>query len=132
REILASRANQLWHTDSSFKSRPALASVLSALVIPESGGETEFASTRAAWERQDRAQQRRLADLVAVHSFTYSRRRVSDALVTQAEADALPPVRWRLTWENPRNGRRSLYLASHAGKIEGLDEAEGAAPLDRL
>jgi alpha-ketoglutarate-dependent 2,4-dichlorophenoxyacetate dioxygenase len=49
RQALTARANQLWHTDSSFKSTPALASVLSARVVPQHGGETEFASTRHAW-----------------------------------------------------------------------------------
>ena len=51
RQALANRANQLWHTDSSFKATPALASVLSARTIPEDGGETEFVSTRLAWDR---------------------------------------------------------------------------------
>jgi alpha-ketoglutarate-dependent 2,4-dichlorophenoxyacetate dioxygenase len=50
REALINRANQLWHTDSSFKTTPALASVLSAHIIPDEGGETEFASTRLAWD----------------------------------------------------------------------------------
>ena len=50
RQALANRANQLWHTDSSFKATPALASVLSARTIPEDGGETEFVSTRLAWD----------------------------------------------------------------------------------
>ena len=51
RQALANKANQLWHTDSSFKATPALASVLSARTIPEVGGETEFVSTRLAWDR---------------------------------------------------------------------------------
>ena len=51
RQALANRANQLWHTDSSIKATPALASVLSARTIPEDGGETEFVSTRLAWDR---------------------------------------------------------------------------------
>ena len=50
RQGLANRANQLWHTDSSFKGTPAVASVLSARTIPEDGGETEFVSTRLAWD----------------------------------------------------------------------------------
>src|ERR1700712_2573119 len=48
---LRSKANQLWHTDSSFKSVPALTSILSARVIPARGGETEYVSTRLAFER---------------------------------------------------------------------------------
>ena len=53
RMALRSKANQLWHTDSSFKRLPALASILSARTIPEHGGETEFVSTRLAFERLD-------------------------------------------------------------------------------
>ncbi|MBV9532608.1 MAG: TauD/TfdA family dioxygenase, partial [Bradyrhizobium sp.] len=48
RMAMRSKANQLWHTDSSFKRVPALASVLSARIIPPHGGETEFVSTRLA------------------------------------------------------------------------------------
>src|SRR3974390_2425520 len=51
RLALRNKANQLWHTDSTFKRTPALASVLSARVIPGRGGETEYVSTRLAWER---------------------------------------------------------------------------------
>ena len=54
RLALRNRANQLWHTDSSFKKVPALTSVLSARIIPARGGETEFVSTRIAFERLER------------------------------------------------------------------------------
>src|ERR1700756_4971565 len=50
RYALRNKANQLWHTDSTFKRVPALASILSARTIPDNGGETEFASTRLAFE----------------------------------------------------------------------------------
>src|SRR5580704_12685325 len=49
RFALRNKANQLWHTDSSFKAVPALTSVLSARTIPDHGGETEFVSTRLAF-----------------------------------------------------------------------------------
>jgi alpha-ketoglutarate-dependent 2,4-dichlorophenoxyacetate dioxygenase len=55
RLALRNKANQLWHTDSTFKSVPALASVLSARIIPAYGGDTEFVSTRLAWDRLDPA-----------------------------------------------------------------------------
>src|SRR5229473_2676081 len=53
RLALRNKANQLWHTDSTFKRVPALASVLSARIIPARGGETEYVSTRLAWDRLD-------------------------------------------------------------------------------
>src|SRR6202451_1776664 len=66
-------ANQLWHTDSSFKSVPALTSVLSARTIPAVGGETEFASMRLAFERLDPATQRKLENSFAWHHYRPSR-----------------------------------------------------------
>src|SRR5262249_48028274 len=62
---LRNRANQLWHTDSPFKRVPALASVLSARVIPALGGETEYVSTRLAWERLEEALRQRLENSFA-------------------------------------------------------------------
>src|SRR6201986_5294540 len=59
RFAMRNKANQLWHTDSSFKAVPALTSVLSARTIPDHGGETEFASTRLAFERLDPALQKK-------------------------------------------------------------------------
>jgi alpha-ketoglutarate-dependent 2,4-dichlorophenoxyacetate dioxygenase len=132
RQALANRANQLWHTDSSFKAAPALASVLSARTIPEDGGETEFVSTRLAWDRLSDGQREELRDLVVLHSYATSRDQIDPALMTPVERAALPPVRWRLTWRNPANARDALYIASHAGAIEGMEDAPSRALLARL
>src|ERR1700719_5065913 len=68
RLALRSKANQLWHTDSSFKRVPALTSILSARVIPAQGGETEYVSTRLAFERTDACFAKRLRQfLVSAH-----------------------------------------------------------------
>lgn len=130
--LIIARANQLWHTDSSFKQVPAVASVLSARVIPEQGGETEFTSTRAAWERLSPAEQAALRDAVVIHSYATSRNKIDRAMMTPEEHAALPAVRRRMTWRNPVNGRRSLYLASHAGAIEGMGDQDGADMLAHL
>lgn len=132
RQALVNRANQLWHTDSSFKRTPALASVLSARVIPEDGGETQFASTRLAWNRLPDARKKALHDLVVVHSYANSRDLIDPQLMTPEERAALPQVRWRMTWPNPANGRNALYIASHAGAVEGMGTDEGKALLARL
>lgn len=132
RQVQVARANALWHTDSSFKTRPALASVLSARVLPDGGSQTQFASTRAAWERLAEDERERLLGLVVEHSYVYSRRQVDPTLVTSAELSALPPVRWRMTWPNPVNGRHALYIASHAGAIDGLSAEEGTRLLATL
>ncbi len=132
RQVWRARANQLWHTDSSFKATPALASVLSARTLPGAGGETEFTSTRRAWDRLPAARQERLRDAVVTHSYANSRDQIHPELMTPEERAALPPVRWRMSWRNPVNGRRALYVASHAYAIEGMGDNEAKALLAEL
>ena len=132
RQVLRARANQLWHTDSSFKRTPALASVLSARRLPSDGGETEFTSTRLAWERLPQDRQARLQEAIVTHSYANSRDQIHPELMTPQERAALPPVRWRMTWRNPANGRRALYVASHAYAIDGMGDNEAKALLAEL
>ncbi|HEX7968006.1 MAG TPA: TauD/TfdA family dioxygenase [Stellaceae bacterium] len=132
RQALRARANQLWHTDSSFKSTPALASVLSARTIPSQGGETEFASTRLAWERLPASRQASLRDRIVTHSYANSRDQIHPELMTPEERAVLPPVRWRLTWRNPATGRTALYVASHAYAVDGMGDNEAKALLAEL
>ena len=132
RQALNARANQLWHTDSSFKRTPALASVLSARKLPASGGETEFASTRLAWQRLTPALKRRLKDAIVTHSYANSRNQIDPDMLPAEERASLPPVRWRLSWRNPANGLRALYIASHAYAIDGMGDNEAKALLAKL
>ncbi|OBH49172.1 TauD/TfdA family dioxygenase [Mycobacterium sp. E2479] len=132
RLALENKANQLWHTDSSFKRVPALASVLSSRIVPSRGGETEYVSTRLAFERLDPALQRRLEDSFAWHEYAFSRGKIAPDLVGPAERAALPPQCWRLVWKNPVNGRKALYMASHTYAIEGMERDAAQELLDEL
>src|SRR5437660_7994747 len=108
RLALRNKANQLWHTDSPFKRVPALASVLSARVIPARGGETQYVSTRLAWERLDPSLRERLVSSFAWHDYAYSRGKIAPDLASAEERAALPPQCWRMVWKNPANGRGAL------------------------
>ncbi|HKN10859.1 MAG TPA: TauD/TfdA family dioxygenase [Pseudomonadota bacterium] len=132
RLALRNKANQLWHTDSTFKRVPALASVLSARIIPARGGETEFVSTRLAWERLDPALRARLQNCFVWHDYAHSRGQIAPDLASPAERAALPPQCWRMTWKNPTNGRSALYLASHAYAIEGMEQSQAQNILAEL
>ena len=121
RLALRNKANQLWHTDSTFKHVPALASVLSARIIPARGGETEYVSTRLAFERLDPALHDRLENSFAWHDYAHSRGKIAPDLASVEERAALPPQCWRMVWRNPLNSRGALYLASHAYAIEGME-----------
>ncbi|ETB09410.1 taurine catabolism dioxygenase TauD/TfdA [Mycobacterium avium subsp. paratuberculosis 08-8281] len=123
RLALENKANQLWHTDSSFKRVPALASVLSSRIVPGRGGETEYVSTRIAFERLDPGLRERVENSFAWHEYAYSRGKIAPDLARPEERAALPPQCWRLVWRNPVNGRKALYLASHAYGIEGMEPA---------
>jgi alpha-ketoglutarate-dependent 2,4-dichlorophenoxyacetate dioxygenase len=132
RLALRNRANQLWHTDSSFKKVPALTSVLSARIIPVRGGETEFVSTRLAFEGLEPELRQKLENSFAWHDYAHSRGQIAPDLASPEERAALPPQCWRVVWKNPVNGRRALYLASHAYAIEGMELTAGKALLDEL
>lgn len=132
RIALENKANQLWHTDSAFKRVPALASVLSSRIIPGRGGETEYVSTRLAFERLDPSLRRRLENSFAWHEYAHSRGKIAPDLATPAERAALPPQCWRLVWKNPVNGRKALYIASHAFAIEGMERKAAQELLAQL
>jgi alpha-ketoglutarate-dependent 2,4-dichlorophenoxyacetate dioxygenase len=129
-QVLSNRANQIWHTDSSFKPNPAMASLLSAREIPSQGGDTQFASMRAAYAALPDEDKQLVAGLVAVHDFGWSRSRIDPALVSDAERANNPPVRQAVVRDGP--GGKALYLGAHARFIEGMDEARSRVLIDRL
>jgi alpha-ketoglutarate-dependent 2,4-dichlorophenoxyacetate dioxygenase len=132
RQRMFQLGNRLWHTDSSFKRLPALASLLYARSIPPIGGHTEFADERAAYDALPEATKRRLDSLVAEHSIFTSRARLGFSNFSDEERQGLPPVPQVLVRTIPESGRKALYLASHAGRILGMPEAEGRALIDEL
>jgi alpha-ketoglutarate-dependent 2,4-dichlorophenoxyacetate dioxygenase len=123
--------NQLWHTDSAFKHVPAKASLLYQRAIAQTGGQTEFADLRAAWDALPEAMQGKVEGLVAEHAIAYSRAKLGFAM-SESEQQALPPVQQVLVRTHPASGRKSLYLAAHAGRILGMTDQEGTALLEEL
>ena len=132
RQRMFQLGNRLWHTDSSFKRVPALASLLYARSIPPVGGHTEFADERAAYDALPEEMKCRLDSLVAEHSIFNSRARLGFTSFSDEERAGLPPVPQVLVRTHPESGRKSLYLASHAGRIFGMGEQEGRALIDQL
>jgi alpha-ketoglutarate-dependent 2,4-dichlorophenoxyacetate dioxygenase len=119
RQRLFNLGNMLWHSDSSFRAIPAKFSLLSARVVNKKGGNTEFAHMGAAYEALDEDTKREIEDLVCEHSLMYSRGSLGFLDYTDEEKAMFKPVRQRLVRTHPVTGRKSLYLASHAGGIVG-------------
>ena len=125
-------ANQLWHTDSSFKPVPGKVSLLSAREVPPSGGETEFADLRAAYDALDEGTKKQIDDLIAEHSIFRSRGLIGYTDFSDEERAALPPVPQTLVRIHPGSRRKTLYLAAHASHVIGWPIEQGRTLLAEL
>lgn len=132
RRRLFGLGNLLWHSDSSFKEVPAKYSMLSARKIPLAGGNTEFADMRAAYDALDDETRGEVHDLICLHSQIFSRGVLGFDDFTDAERAKWAPVRQALVRRHPNTGLLSLYLASHAGGIEGWPMPEARSFLRDL
>jgi alpha-ketoglutarate-dependent 2,4-dichlorophenoxyacetate dioxygenase len=126
------KGNLLWHTDSSFKKVPALCSMLSARSIPPTGGETEFADLRAAYDALPQEKQQMLAGLVVEHSIFRSRSLIGYTTFHASLPAELPPVHQLLVRRHPGSGRNTLYLASHASHVLGWPVEQGRRLIEEL
>lgn len=127
------RSTFVWHIDGATDDVPTKASVLSAHVLADSGGETEFASTYAAHEDLSAEEQSRYADVRVVHTFEAAQR------LTYPDPSPELLAVWRkrpgkehpLVWKH-RSGRRSLVLGATASHVAGMDMEAGRALLADL
>jgi len=136
RHRMVNLGNRLWHTDSSFRLPRGGFSLLYAHAVPPAGplgaGETEFADTCAAYEALSPERQAMLEGLQAEHSLMHSRALLGFTDFKPEERAALPPVVQPLVNAHPRTGRKSIYVASHASHIVGMDVADGRLLLMEL
>ena len=132
RTRLFNLGNQLWHSDSSFRAIPAKYSILSGRIVVDKGGNTEFADMRAAYDALDDKTKALCEPLVCEHSLMYSRGALGFPDFTEDERAMFRPVRQALVRTHPKSGRKSLYLASHAGTIIGWPVPEARAFLRDL
>ncbi|MCA0871713.1 TauD/TfdA family dioxygenase [Seohaeicola saemankumensis] len=128
--LLNLQANMLWHTDSTFLPTPALINILTARVVPETGGETELASTRAAWADMPDPMKAQLRDAVIWHRLSHSRSKLSADLAALPSMTRWPDRPWRAIWPNPVTGEEALFIASHAFAVEGMGHQEGQDLID--
>lgn len=123
------RAGEKWHSDMCYSARPPRGTMLYALEIPELHGlplgDTEFASTAAAWEALPEPTQRHIDGKRALFDFAGRKRAFPP---TQAEIDRYPPVSHPVVRTHPFTGRKCLYvMRDDCTGIEGMEqeEAEG-------
>lgn len=120
--------NARWHTDSSFRKIPAMASILSGRKVPKTErGDTAFASMRVGWNTLPGPRRTALKGGIGVHSYGYTLSLFEDSGVPASELDAVPPVEHPLVRTHPGSGERSLYVSGHIEQIVGMPRAEGQA-----
>jgi alpha-ketoglutarate-dependent 2,4-dichlorophenoxyacetate dioxygenase len=132
RQRMINLGNRMWHTDSSFRIPSGALSMLYAHVVPQDGGDTEFADMRSAYAALPEGRQKALAGLKAEHWLMHSRAVLGFTDFTEEERAALPPVTQDIVRTHPRSGDKALYLGAHASHIVGLPVPEGRVVLMEL
>lgn len=124
--------NARWHTDSSFRKVPALASVLSGREVPHGEGDTCFASMRVGYATLSEEKKRSIEGLVGVHHYAYSLSLFGDSGVSSEESDELPPVEHPIVRTHEPTGEKSLYVSGHIERIVGMPIEKGRALAEEL
>ena len=129
-----------WHTDHSYDRVPALGSILYAREVPETGGDTLFASMAGAFEALSDGLKQTLRGLNGRHSS----RHVFGAAARSADQDenrgrignpelAIQDAVHPLVLRHPRTGREGLYVnPGFTVGIEGWRDEESAPFLNML
>ena len=128
------KGNEGWHTDSTYMPLASKVAMLSAIILPSEGGQTEFADMRAAWDTLDPDTQQYLQGLSAYHSLFYSQAKagyVHDTDNLYGLHDKGAPLR-SIVKTHPETRRKSIYTGRHAYGIEGMTEEESEKFLAKL
>lgn len=123
-----------WHTDMSYLEDPPKASMLYALEVPSSGGNTYFCDTYRAYDGLPAELKRRAEGLSIKHDGTYnSGGYVRQGVTAVDDPVHSPGVYHPLVCTHPESGRKLLYLGRRRNAyIRGLALADSESLLDEL
>lgn len=124
-------ANQMWHSDKSFRPQPALATILHAVKIPPHGGDTCFANMHTAFEALPAAERVELAGIRVIHSWELSLAKSGKQASPEEIADA-PPMCHPLVRRHSDTGRKGLFMGEHASHFDGQPMPAGRTRLAAL
>jgi alpha-ketoglutarate-dependent taurine dioxygenase len=122
-----------WHMDGTWDDVPPLASMLTPRVLSQSGGQTEFANTYAAYDDLPESEKKFLDTVKVVHTMEANYRDVVPNPTPEQVKDwrSYPTRVHPLVWRH-RSGRKSLVLSNSAAEIVGMSKQEGEALIARL
>ncbi len=124
-KLMGVLANQLWHADSTFQDVRVKYSMLSAVVVTEEGGQTQWADLRAAWDALPEKTRRHVEGRTGRHSAFHSRIGLGDDRYSDEQLRRFPPVERPLVHVHPGSGRKVLYPSVHIDRVSGLSVPEG-------
>ena len=127
----SNKANEEFHTDSSFNTLPTKWSLLIGHIVPPERGDTDFVDTRAAYDALPADLKARTHGAVAEHYFWKTRGRAG-YIVTEDMRRAMPPAQHNVVRVVPESGRSALYIGEHTTHIIGWPRAKGEAFLSEL
>lgn len=126
--------NEAWHTDSTYWPISSKCAMLSAVVVPDEGGETQLADMRAGYAVLDEELKERIESLSAYHSTQFSQANDLGDFPEQGqegiyhgEAYLRPLVK-----EHPETGEKNLFVGRHAFGIPGLSREESRRLIRQL
>ena len=125
--LIFNKGNENFHTDSSFNTLPTKWSMLSARVVPPSGGDTEFCDARAAWDALPDDLRERAESATAEHWLWKTRVDAGKMQVSDEMRNAMPPARHPVVRTVKDSGRTSLYLGAHVTHIVDWPQSDSAA-----
>jgi alpha-ketoglutarate-dependent taurine dioxygenase len=124
---------QKWHTDSSYRERPSIGSLLHGIEVSRTGGVTCFTNMYAVYEALPDALKAKVKDRRARHDFGMLARELGAREQTEAERKAMPAVWQPMVRKHPVTGRTSLFISPiYNDAIEGMPDAEARALIQEL
>jgi len=127
-------AGATWHSDDTFMAAPSALTALHGVVVPETGGDTQFANLYAAYDALPDTMKHRLEGMRAVHMMApdrdgIGRTRSIDPAVRAKQIPSVHPV----VRTHPETGRKALYISrNRMDHIVGMGRAEGHRLIDEL
>lgn len=123
----------LWHIDGTHDDIPPFATLLTGLTLSETGGQTEFANSYAAYEELPQETKDRIDNLQVVHSVevSMSRAGIEPTAENLEYWKSFKPKTHNLVWTH-KSGRKSLVIGCHASHIVGMDRSKSDALIKDL
>ncbi|MEK9673410.1 MAG: TauD/TfdA family dioxygenase [Rhodospirillaceae bacterium] len=133
-EMGRARAGTYWHSDVSFRERPAQASILYGIEVPPIGGDTVYANMTAAYEALSDGMKAMIADLRAVHDFqTIAAKQYAQPIIVEDDFDGSNRALHPVVRTHAETGRKSIFInPGFTSHLENMTPDESRPILETL